>query len=101
MRHQWLTPTILGCVATLAIAVSGCGEGTAEIVQGDPTIVENIGTQQHGDVEYIESTDALGCAVSTRRACPMRCAINDALLQQSWPSTLVSLRGQNHSLCSA
>ncbi|MEC9441395.1 MAG: 3D domain-containing protein [Myxococcota bacterium] len=59
MRHQWLTPTILGCVATLAIAVSGCGEGTAEIVQGDPTIVENIGTQQHGDVEYIESTDAL------------------------------------------
>ena len=23
MRHQWLTPTILGCVATLAIAVSG------------------------------------------------------------------------------
>ena len=59
MRHQWLTPTILGCVATLAIAVSGCGEGTAEIVEGDETIVENVGTQQHGHVEYIESTDAL------------------------------------------
>lgn len=59
MRTQWLTPSIMGCVAMLSIAVSGCGEGTAEIVEGDRSIVENVGTHQHGEVEYIESSEAL------------------------------------------
>ena len=58
-RGHWISPLLLASLTALGFGMTGCGDGTVEYIKGDATIVEDVGSHQHGHLEYIDGQQAL------------------------------------------